>query len=363
MIVLQIIDKQTKQVGMTMRMPLKLARLQTIENFGYSPNTHELQFSSALSLMESPRSQIDTKQPITVCRIKGLGDIVMMIPTLSSIKQAAPDNKLIVVTSQGGKILLNHLNFIDEIIVTDYRHPAQGLPSAPDIAKGNIVNLINRVDFGDICFRQNRPDNFAKVASKQLGINLSIPQNYIIPDFPIDEKLREGLKRRYGINRNKKNIGCQLKADGKTRIMALNKWIELAEKNKNLTFLFFHDKFIKADGRNIKNLTGKLTIEEFIHFISICDIFICTDTSGMHLAPMVNTSVILLAGSTKIEYHTKYNKSWLVYPIYAEPKLKCSPCFDWQVRNDCYNRKDFPWCLNRIKTEQITSKIKEILDG
>ena len=81
----------------------------------------------------------------------------------------------------------------------------------------------------------------------------------------------------------------------------------------------------------------------------------------MHIAPRVNVPVVLLAGSTLVEYHTKYNKHWLIQSVYANPKLGCSPCFDWQSQNDCYKRNGFPWCINRITPGQIRDKILEVL--
>lgn len=157
-------------------------------------------------------------------------------------------------------------------------------------------------------------------------------------------------------------IGCQLTTGGLTR--KWEHWVELASTCPEWTFVFFSEKeFNKDYPQNVRNTAGKLNIKEFVHAISACDVFVCPDSVGMHIAPRLNIPVILLAGSTHVEYHTKYNKRWLIHPVYSNPRLPCSPCFDWQLHHDCYKRNNAPWCLNRIKPEQIIDKIKEISCG
>lgn len=296
---------------------------------------------------------------IAVCRMKGLGDVIMLIPTLYAIKRLAPQVPLTVITSPTGQYMLDGVECIDNIVAVDYKHKDKGLPPPPTCAsKYKTINLINAVDFGDRCFNNNRPDNFLEVASKQLGVPLKIDDNFLIPDLPVK---KTGFPEKFPLG--SVNIGCQITADGQPRNMRLGRWMELFQSTA-WNFIAFSDKNIILDGiENVVNTTGELTVSEFIEGVSLCDVLVCTDTAGMHIAPRLNVPVVLLSGSTKIDYHMKYNKHWLIFPVYADPKLDCSPCFDWQTQHDCYNRKDSPWCINRISTHQIIRTIQEVLDG
>tara|TARA_Y100000310_G_scaffold249502_1_gene255568 strand:+ start:716 stop:2638 length:1923 start_codon:yes stop_codon:yes gene_type:complete len=316
--------------------------------------------------MPAPRAGriVDLQTEIAVCRMRGLGDVIMMIPTLAAIKEALPDKKLTVITSKEAAYMLKGVDCVDTIVKTDYRHFASGLPPPPKVAKkhGYIVNLINTVDFGDICFNNNRPDNFATVASKKLRTHLSIDDDYLIPSFPVRLELREKIRNEFNVPKNKPLIGCQLTTNGISREMNLRSWHQLfISAPDDWFFVLFSDKRVDINLPNTANTTGELNIVEFVHGISICDVFICPDSVGMHISPRLNVPVVLLAGSTKIEYHTKYQKPGMHFPVFCEPELDCSPCFDWQMRHDCFKKAGAPWCINQIESTLIINKVKEVL--
>jgi len=302
---------------------------------------------------------------IAIVRMKGIGDIIMMMPMLNSLRNTFPNKKITVITSESGAYILQHIDNIDKVISSNYEHTAQNIlpPPPPEALQfKQVVNLINAVDFEPIVYQRSRPDNFIKITESQLQCNLNTNQKYLIPDFDIDIDLKKSFVEKYHFSGNV--IGCQISSGGQTRTLDIENWIKLADIYDDLVFIWFGDKFINRSlPQNIINTCGKLTIKEFVHGIACCRVFVCPDSSGMHIAPRVNIPVVLLAGSTLVSYHTKYNKHWLVYPLYAMPKLPCSPCFDWQARHDCYKQKGLPWCINRIKPEQIKEKIQEILDG
>jgi len=177
-------------------------------------------------------------------------------------------------------------------------------------------------------------------------------------------KWAEELLTSNGITNRDILIGCQLSSHGECRRWKIGKWIELATNCPKWTFLFLSDEKKHSEievPRNVLNISNQTNLSEFIALISKCDLLICPDSSGMHIAPRLQVPCIVLSGSTKVEYHMKfYPKGW-IHPIYAEPRLKCSPCFDWQVRHDCYQKENAPWCLSRISSQKVELLAKKIL--
>ena len=135
---------------------------------------------------------------IAVCRMKGLGDVIMMIPALYGIKDAFPQKTLNVITSPGGAYLLKDIGCIDNIIESDYEHVAKNelIALPPEATKFNTaINFINAVDFEPIVYKRSRPDNFAYVASSPLGVEIVIDDNFVIDDFVVDERLKKKYRR------------------------------------------------------------------------------------------------------------------------------------------------------------------------
>jgi len=296
---------------------------------------------------------------VLICRIRGLGDIVMCIPALDALSQTY---RVLFVGGPGSKLLLQPLDI--EVIETEYRHHASASPQPPlppialDLIEAHNctgVNLINRVDFDrEKTPKFARADLFADCIAKDLGIDLSIDPDYIMP--PLDIK-----PKRYKSERPV--IGFQVDANGVTRIYPIQRWIELALRLPDCEFHAFSSRrydFPELGKNPIHNHTGKTSLKDYLRWIKRCDIFICTDSFPMHVAPRLGTPLILLAGSTNPDLHLKYQNRRNITIIKRRPELDCMPCSDWLVHNDCYG-KSSRLCLQGITIKQIVDAMLRLL--
>jgi ADP-heptose:LPS heptosyltransferase len=149
-----------------------------------------------------------------------------------------------------------------------------------------------------------------------------------------------------------------MNSHGEMRYYPIDHWVKLAEICRDKTFVWFADRpeFAQVTNipENVINTGGKLNFSEFITMWMNCEICIGPDSGGMNISGTNNQDYIALIGSTKAKDHIINYKS--ISTITAKPNLDCSPCYDWQIRNDCAG-KGVPWCMDRITPYQISREI------
>jgi len=332
-----------------------------------------------LLTLESPapkRSEPKENQlVINLLRMMGLGDICMSIPSLYALKEKFGDDCYIRYwTSDGGALMLYNLEVVDEIRTVNFPHPRSGLPELPEfLPKDEVcINWVNRVDFGKVVLERPRADNFLLSLNQQLesfGLETATtPRGFKIPYLRLPAKdvlaMRELLFAN-GVRPDEVVVGCQLSSHGTMRVYPWEQFCILADICPEYKFVWFsdnpeHKKLSDLPG-NVINTSDQLTCYEYLTLLACCDIIVTPDTAAMHLGPRFGLPTVVLSGSTKVKYHMKYYEEALFHVVSA--KLRCSPCFDWQLRNDCYGKAEYPWCMVAIQPEAIRARLDEIAKG
>lgn len=339
-----------------------IAAAPTSVSFGQAKNTFRKPIGlEPLDVETEPNPHLE-QEHIVVARLIGIGDIVMTMPMLSSLRKKYPNAYITYWTSDSGARILYGNRDIDAIKIIDWQHPKTGTPPLPDAIYNSgfdiAINLINRVDFGPQVQTRSRADNFCMVA------NLEPPKSFEMPEL----YLTDG-QRSFGMDVWKENnlhegkvIGCFLASHGDCRFWPVDKWLELAKKMKNYQFIWFSDSYehqLILFPENVINTSNQLNFEEFLAVLAMCDAIVCPDTSGFHLGEMLRIPCLVLEGSTNVSYHTKYYKH--VKSVKLWRPLECQPCYDWQKRSDCYQTKDMPWCLTKLSAGRVKRAIEKML--
>ncbi len=251
---------------------------------------------------------------IIISRTDSIGDVVLTLPLAGVLKKEFPDSKLIFIAAPYTIPIVKRSKFIDKVLskdeLSDYK--IEGKDSAiifvfpdKDVAKwaksngidkriGTSHRLIHwlyankRVSFS----RKNSDLHEAQLNFKLLG-PLGIEN---IPG-------KEELSSYYGFakpdpkpDNARINIIIHPKSKGSAREWPLKHYKSLTEnfRDSNIDFHVTgtekeRELIIKEDpdffsGENIKDQTGKMTLDELIDFISQSDGLIAASTGPLHIA-------------------------------------------------------------------------------
>ena len=95
----------------------------------------------------------------------------------------------------------------------------------------------------------------------------------------------------------------------------------------------------------------RLEFDLFLAALSLCDLLVCNDSGPMHLAGLLRVPVVAIFGST--------NPVWFgprgpQDRVVIRPEMWCRPCFDYCIF-------DQPYCLRAISPEQTITSVKDAL--
>lgn len=101
--------------------------------------------------------------------------------------------------------------------------------------------------------------------------------------------------------------------------------------------------------RSLLNLAGKTDIRELISLISECDLLVTNDSGPMHIGYAVRTPVVAIFGSTSPEHTGPVGAK----DVAIKKPLSCAPCFE----REC-SKHDLK-CMEMISSEEVFEAVKE----
>lgn len=144
---------------------------------------------------------------------------------------------------------------------------------------------------------------------------------------------------------------------------------QLVEENggKRFTFVLLggNDSFEAAKTvkdalrENVLDLTGKTTLNQAMSVVSLCDMYIGSDTGLMHMASVARIPVIELSASSDItpDYwgsSPERTGPWLVKNIVLRPQKPGEGCA-------YFCSKTYPHCIDLISVEEVYSSMKMLI--
>jgi len=293
-------------------------------------------------------------------RFRGIGDVLLSLPAIATIKSCDKNTKITYVTSPQIAKLIEYSSVIDEVIPFTYAHATSGYPRLPseiDISEYDTIhNLINRIDFESNSDSVMRTDLFGQCIGLE-KINYDSNWKLKIPKIWNDEA--EQILEQCGVTPTDKVIALQVDSDGVSRrwpIVRLKEFVGLAIR-KHYKVVMLSKNPYRDLHKHVINLTNKSSVEQFVGLLAVCDVFVGPDSSGIHIAGCIGKKpAIGLFGSIDPQLRIAHydNVSAIV------GKRRCVPCNDWQ-KTTCKNNPKCPVCLWNIKANEVLKKVEEVI--
>lgn len=254
-----------------------------------------------------------------------LGDTILTIPLIKSVKLNFPDSKIIFVTKQNYIPLFKYIEEIDYFVpfyskykkfFSIIKEIKKHSPEISLIADGNAPEDIQLSIFSGCNFILKTPTKnpYKKYLSYQFDfksqhtIENRLDLLRILGANNLTSRMDLNLPHNNLFKEFKNYIGLQIGAADKYKMWPIEKFIELAnfliskgekivitgiEKEKELG-----EKIVKECGKNVINMCGKTSIETLPFLIKNLKMLITNDTGTMHLAIAIKTPTISLFSPT-----------------------------------------------------------------
>ena len=326
---------------------------------------------------------------IIISRTDSLGDVVLTLPMAGAIKRQNPDTRIIFLGSTYSKSIAETSEFIDEFVNFDdiskktvkeqiaffktlkadaIIHVFPNQEIARLAKKSGIpirIGTSHRIFHFSTCNRLlNLGRKNAELHEAQLNLKLLTPL-YIKHDYNLNEipelygftnycELDDKLKKL--LSGKRKNIILHPKSKGSAREWGLNnfsKLIDLIPANDFKIFITgtkdegdLMSDFLKKHENKIIDLTGRLSLDELISFISKADALVATSTGPLHIAAAAGIKAIGIYAPMRPIHPGRWkplgkNADYLVL------NKECNDCKDGSICE----------CILSISEEQVFKKL------
>jgi len=333
-----------------------------------------------------------SKEKILLRTVNWIGDAVMTLPTIETIKKGFKDCSMTILCKPSIGEVYKGSPFIDKIIEYSARDRRLlgKIPLSLRLRKENFTSaflLQNAFDSALIAFMAGIPkrigydrdsrgwmltskvpynmedrkihhiDYFLNIPAFE-GLKIQSKSPWIYLSFDERIRARERLK---GLKRPFLGISAGA-AFGETKRWRHERFAEVADwfikKTSGSVILFSDDpldrtvyEIDKSLTSNKLSLAGKTTVRELIALISECDVFLTNDSGPMHLARAVMTPTVSIFASTSPYLTGYFDKGFCT----ITSKVNCSPCF----KRVC-PRGDLK-CINSVTSDEVFFELSSLI--
>ncbi|HMK48462.1 MAG TPA: lipopolysaccharide heptosyltransferase II [Thermodesulfovibrionales bacterium] len=348
---------------------------------------------------------------VLVRGVNWIGDSVMTLPAIRSLKKALPDSRLSLLVKPWVSPVFEHNPFIDEIIPygDEYRSffgrlrlsrrlskkgfcGAVLLQNAFDAALITLLSGIgNRVGYS----RDGRgfllntkvpvPQDADRTHQiyyylnllKQAGIEAeyAYPYIYLLADERLQARTILGQIKRPLLGINPGATYGSAKRWFPDRFSEVASWFikdtggsvvvfggqaesDISEEIcRDLELEKFAEQKYPYNflGEHLLNMTGKTTLRELIAFISECDVLVTNDSGPLHIGYGVRTPMVAIFGSTDPVLTGPPPEAEGVSHVVIKPDIPCSPCF-----GRVCSKNDME-CMYAVTPDDVYFGIKKLL--
>lgn len=310
---------------------------------------------------------------VIISRTDSIGDVVLTLPMAGYIKKNFPKCRIIFLGRNYTKDVIALSEHVDEFISWD---ETKTLPKADAIihvfpvkeiaraAKKAGIGL--RVGTTNRLFHWGTCNKLVKLSRKNSDLHES-QLNIKLLDFlniPTEVKLEE-IKNYYGftkteplseewlkqIDKTKTNIILHPKSKGSAREWGLDNFSELISSLPESKFKIFisgtkeegeQAKPLFEKHKHVTDLTGKLSLKQFISFINNADALVAASTGPLHIASALGKKAIGLFAPMRPIHPGR----WMPVGKDAHVAVLNKDCNDCRKSKDCH-------CIREIKSKQI----------
>lgn len=327
---------------------------------------------------------------IIISRTDAIGDVILTLPLCGLIKKHYPQSTIIFLGKTYTKDIINCCEYVDEFINADTLLTLDDNKATVELKKYNADAIIH-------IFPNKRIANIAKNAKIKLRVGTTnrvfhwttvnkmvmlSRKNSTLHEAQLNSKLLEGigiydvpelnqLHSYLGftkipssnspiidlIDKNKKTVILHPKSNASAREWNLQRYkelIHLLPDEKYQVFIGGSEKekialtdWIKTLPNNVADITGKLSLVDYIAFISKADFLVAASTGPLHIASACGIYAIGIYPPIKPMHPGRWR------PIGKNSEVVCKPI----TCTACKKQPQQCACMNDITAQQVAAII------
>lgn len=350
------------------------------------------------------RLPIENIKKILIIKLAAIGDSILLIPTLRTLKKAFPNAEFTFICSQINYSVINKIPYVDKIIDCNVhsflRNPFSFFKFILELRKEKyelvidvgqwerinaIITMLVRADY-TIGFK-------TEGQHKHFGYDSVVPhlrnkhelENFLDLLLPIGINISEEDKKlEYFLNAEDYNFansfwqknnldgkiviclhpGCG--ENGRPREWEVKNYIDLGKRlvkyDDNVRILITGAKheeercaeIEKGIGRNVINTAGQFPLDNVVALVQKATLIVCSNTGMLHIASCVGTRTMGLHGPTNPAKWGSYNKN----AVLIQSDKFCSPCLYLGHDYGC----QVPQCMAHISVDDVFIYIRKSLN-
>lgn len=318
---------------------------------------------------------------LIISRTDSIGDVVLTLPMAGYIKKYFPHCKIIFLGRNYTRDVVALSQFVDEFVSWDDVEARKNLKADCIIhvfpvkeiaqqAKQNGIKLrvgtTNRLYHWMTCnklislSRKNSPLHESQLnlqLLKFLGIPIELKLEAVKDYYGFTKVLALDEEWKNLIDSTKTNVILHPKSKGSAREWGLENFsalIDALDKNKFKIFI----SGTKEEGQLVKpllekhkdiiDLTGQLSLKQFISFINHADALVAASTGPLHIASALGKKAIGLFAPMRPIHPGR----WMPVGEKASYLVLNKECSDCRKNNDCH-------CIREIKAKQVVDLLNK----
>jgi ADP-heptose:LPS heptosyltransferase len=335
-----------------------------------------------------------------ICKFKGLGSIIQATPLIQTIRVNYPEAKIIFVTTESNRMLVQAYPEIDEVITLNDSSTGKlvfgFIPFVWSLLRSNIDNYFDLEIYSNfsslvttLSMATNRFGYYLRSSHYRLGIythmmfyNIDSPifQTYLqlIRAFPIQKEItnlkapefkKSNWLETFNLTENQYIVinpnASDLRLErrwGSENFITLIPQISKQFSELKVVLIgapaeanYVKELVAKLPSGNVIDTAGKTSLTGLFEIIKNSKLVITNDSGPMHIAFAFQKMTIGLFGPCSPE---QYGFHEFAIPVYK--KIYCSPCVHEFDISPCNGNNQ---CMQLIEVSEVLGHVKTVLEG
>lgn len=350
------------------------------------------------------RLPIENIKKILIIKLAAIGDSILLIPTLRTLKKTFPKAEITFICSQINISVIKKIPYVDKIIdcnvhsflrnpllffkfITELRKEKYEL--VIDVGQWERINaiftMLSRADYTIGFKTEGQLKHFGYDSIVDHSRTKHELENFLDLLVPVGINITEEDKKlEYFLNKEDYNFagnfwetnefegktviclhpGCG--ENGKPREWEVQNYIDLGKRlveyDDNIRILITgasHEEERCAEiangiGMNVCNTAGQFSLNNVVALVQKSKLIVCSNTGMLHIASCVGTKTMGLHGPTNPAKWGSYNKN----AVLIQSDKFCSPCLYLGHDYGC----QVPQCMAHISVDDVFIYIRKALN-
>ena len=243
------------------------------------------------------------KRAVIICRCGGLGDVICTLPISDEVRRRHPEKLLVFITAPAWRDVVVMSRYTDLVYANKWWIYPFAFPIDVKVC-GLIETVYNARTTGEKSITSGTNKHLITDLAESCGFTVAPRLPRLCPSSYLIERTCVA----YGVNRKTVGerllIGINPGPNWRVKEWEVAKWQNLISRiHAEYPAVIVQFGTTKADGSSdygslsgVKSLVSRLTGEEIVALVSVCNLIISIDSGPVHVAGAVGTPVVGLFG-------------------------------------------------------------------